>query len=119
MLLSLKKNQFVFLPICKRLFNTLYCVDSRTKRFAEIKEQRHNKLYNRVSLLVELNVLAMIESFLYRGSSVGIIYNIVCFYLLIMTAITASTKRIPSGGGRNKEIVYILNEMINLPETGN
>jgi hypothetical protein len=115
----MKENHVVFLPKSERLCSTLYNFDSRAKKFVVIKEKRHNKLYNTISLLIELNVFAMIASYLYRGSSVGIIYNILGFYLLIMTALSASTRRIPSGNRRNVEIVYMLNEMTYLLETGN
>jgi hypothetical protein len=119
MLLSMKENRLVLLTICKKTFSTLYSVDSQTNRFARIDGKRHNKLYNMVSLLIELNAVAMAASYLYRAAAVENIKNIVGFDILILIAVTSSTRRIPSGNGRNIDIVFLLNEVSNLPETGN
>jgi hypothetical protein len=119
MLLSMKENRLVLLTICKRLFSTLYSVDIQTNRFAKIDGKRHNGLYSMVSLLIELNAVAMAASYLYRAAAVENIQNIVGFDVLMLIAVTVSTRRIPSGNGRNIDIVFLLNEVSNLPETGN
>jgi hypothetical protein len=60
----------------------------------------------------------MTASYLYRGSSVGLIHKLVSLDVLLLITASVATIRIPTGNRKASNIVHLLNEVSRLPETG-
>jgi hypothetical protein len=82
-----------------------------------MKTKRDIKIYNTMSALIALNVLCMVISHFYNGRYSENVFRILSLHIVGAAVASGVTRLIQNGKERSENIVRLLNEIEDLPET--
>jgi NADH:ubiquinone oxidoreductase subunit K len=117
MLESYRENLIKQLAFCKRCYGTTYSWNPDKRKYVMMKTKRDIKIYHTMSVLIALNVFCMVISHFYNGRCSENVFRILSLHIVGAAVASGVTRLIQNGKERSENIVRLLNEIEDLPET--